>query len=118
MKLKVDSINNRGKLSEEHVSLRVLQNCNLSRYMIMDTTFGEGGGISNEHRHIKWLPPYDVTAGMMVALWTGTGEDRVEMQGNTKWQYVFWNSGTHIWNDDGEAAVLLGLSSWETTTVE
>jgi hypothetical protein len=118
MKLKVDSINNRGTLNEEHISLNVLQNCNLSHYMVMDTSFGQGGGISNEHRHVKWLPPYDVTAGMMVALWTGSGVDRVEVQGGIKWQFVFWNSGSHIWNNDGDAAVLLELAEWETTSVK
>ena len=117
MKLKVDGIYHRGKLSEEHVSLLVVQNCNLCNYMIMDTTFAEGGLISNEHRHVKWLPEIEVTAGMMVALWTGTGANRIEVHGGITWQYVFWNSGTHIWNNDGDAAVLLELASWETTAV-
>ncbi|MCF5025120.1 hypothetical protein [Pseudomonas lurida] len=118
MKLKVDSINNRGNLNQEHVSLKVLANCNLSYYMVMDTTYGSEGGISNAHRHVKWLPQYDVTAGMMVALWTGKGVDRIEVHDGLKWQYVYWNSGTHIWNNDGDAAVLLELSSWETTPVK
>lgn len=118
MKLKVDSVNNRGKLAQEHISLEVLQNCNLSHYMVMDTTFGADGNITNAHRHLKWLPPYEVTTGMMVALWTGNGVDRTVMQGAVKWQYVYWNSGTHIWNNDGDAAVLLELSSWKTTAVK
>lgn len=118
MKLKVDSINHRGNLSEEHVSLLVLESCNLSNYMIMDTTFASGDYISNEHRHVRWLPELEVTAGMMVALWTGSGENRTEVHAGIQWQHVFWNSGTHIWNNDGDAAVLLEISNWETTAVE
>jgi len=117
MKLRIDGVHHRGKLNDEHVSLSVLEDCNLDHYMIMDTTYSGEGYISNEHRHVKWLPTIDVTAGMMIALWTGTGTNRTEVHNGIKWQYVFWNSGTHIWNNDGDAAILLELYNWNTTPV-
>lgn len=47
MKIKIQEIKDRGN-DEERIVLRVLEDCNLGRYLVLDTTFDKNGNISNK----------------------------------------------------------------------
>ena len=49
MKIKIQEIKDRGN-DEERIVLRVLEDCNLGRYLVLDTTFDKNGNISNKNR--------------------------------------------------------------------
>ena len=52
MKIKIQEIKHRGN-DEERIALRVLEDCNLCRYLVLDTTFDKDGNISNLERELK-----------------------------------------------------------------
>lgn len=49
VKIKIQEIKDRGN-DEERIVLRVLEDCNLCRYLVLDTTFDKDGNISNKNR--------------------------------------------------------------------
>ncbi|WP_122429430.1 hypothetical protein [Pseudomonas viridiflava] len=111
MKLKIASVFNHGDLDKEHVSLNVLEDCNLSAYVLMDTTYDKDAKVSNKHRHVKWLPSVQVKKGNKVSVWTKKGTDKsLEAEDGTVWHRVYWNMNTSVWNNDGDVAVLLQIS--------
>lgn len=110
MKLKIENIYNHGTLDKEHVVLSVLEDCNLSAYVLMDTTYDKDGNVSNKHRHVKWLPSVQAKKGDRVSVWTKEGSDKSVTSDGTRWHRVYWNMNTSIWNNDGDVAVLLQIS--------
>lgn len=110
MKLKIENIYNHGTLDKEHAVLSVLEDCNLSAYVLMDTTYDKDGNVSNKHRHVKWLPSVQAKKGDRVSVWTKVGSDTSVTSDGTRWHRVYWNMNTSIWNNDGDVAVLLQIS--------
>lgn len=114
MKLKIDLVHAHGNVNEERVLLTATDDCNLTNYLIMDTTYS-GTGISNVHRHVLWLPAAVVRRGERVAIYSKKGTYAKEIHDGITWHKVFWNSGTPIWNNTGDAAVLMNVIDWKTT---
>ncbi|WP_122222505.1 hypothetical protein [Pseudomonas syringae group genomosp. 3] len=111
MKLKIVSVHHHGDLDKEHVVLDVLEDCNLSAYVLMDTTYDKDGNVSNKHRHVKWLPAVQAKKGHKVSVWTKKGSDvSVTAEDGTRWHRFYWDMSTSVWNSDGDVAVLLQIS--------
>ncbi|MDX9664638.1 hypothetical protein QMK50_06605 [Pseudomonas sp. P5_152] len=87
----------------------------MNSYMVSDATYTEDGKISNKHRHSKWFVNKLVSKGERVALHTKVGQDKERKNGDVLWHHIYWNFKTPIWNDDGDAAVLVEISNWKTT---
>lgn len=115
MKLRIDAVHNHGQANEEHITMTVLEDCNLRYYLVMDTTYTKDGKISNTLRHVKWLPDRQVSKGDRVSLWTKKGDDTKVTTNGVTWHRCFWNSNAPLWNDDGDAAVLFEVNTWKTT---
>ncbi|GAA0907624.1 hypothetical protein GCM10009552_15840 [Rothia nasimurium] len=116
MKLRIDEIFNHGDASKEHVAMTVLEDTNLHYYVVADTTYTGKGTVSNTFRHFMWFPSTDAKKGERVSLWSGKGKNtRVTAKDGTVWHRFYWGSEAPIWNDDGDAAVLLHVESWKTT---
>lgn len=119
MKLKIDSVHGHGDEKAERVLLTVLEDCNLKYYMIADATYTEDNKLSNKNRHSKWFNPKEVEAGDRVVLYTRAGKDAtVKGDDGTVWHKVYWGLGTAVWNDEGDAAVLIHLRAWKTTRTQ
>lgn len=114
MDLKIDLVHGHGSINEERVLLTATADLNLSRYLIMDTTY-VGENLSNEHRHVKWFPAYSIKKGERIALYTRKGTYSKELHDGVIWHKIYWNSGAPIWNNTGDAAVLFQLTTWKTT---
>lgn len=111
MKLKIAGVYHHGDLNKEHVVLNVLEDCNLSAYVLMDTTYDKEGKVSNKHRHVKWLPALQAKKGHKVSIWTKKGTDQSSTaEDESTWHRVYWNMNTSVWNSDGDVAVLLQIS--------
>ncbi|MFM0527284.1 MULTISPECIES: hypothetical protein [Paraburkholderia] len=115
MKLRIDGVYHHGKKENEHITMTVLEDCELHYYLVMDTTYRDDGKISNVMRHVKWLPTRSAKKGDRISLWTKKGTDAVAEVDGVTWHSCYWNSNAAIWNDDGDAAVLFEINSWKTT---
>ncbi len=73
MNLKVLNVRNAGDRNER-LLIRVLEDCNLRGYMVVDNTY-ENGTVSNVNRHVDIFPDKHVEKGNIVRLYTGRGTD-------------------------------------------
>lgn len=116
MKLRIDKVYNHGDVSKEHVAMTVLEDTSLHWYAVVDSTYSADGTLSNTFRHFIWLPKVEAKAGDRVSLWTKAGKtQRITAKDGTVWHRIFWGAKGAIWNDDGDAAVLIRLRQWRTT---
>lgn len=105
-------------LNNEVVWLKVLRDTDIGHYMIMDTTYINENKISNKHRHAYWFPDKPVKKGDFVALYTKLGRNTsFENKASMETHHFFWNMKSQVWNDTGDAAVLINTPQWETTKV-
>ena len=81
MKIKIQEIKDRGN-DEERIVLRVLEDCNLCRYLVLDTTFDKDGNISNKNRHVYAFGDVPVRKGDYVVLYTKVGNDVRQINAN------------------------------------
>lgn len=114
MKVKIISLHNRGDFDKEYVLFRVLEDCDIGRYVLADSTYTSDGKVSNKLRHFYWFPDRAVKEGDLIALWTKSGESVItKNDSGTPVHRFFWELKTAIWNDDGDCAVLLEVNTWE-----
>ena len=112
MDLKVINIRDAGE-DKERVLIRVLNDCNLNGYMIIDNTYDDNGQISNVHRHVFVFPDFKVTKGNIVRLYTKKGSNFTVKANYGKDIVTYYNfywgfeSGSTVWNKDGDTAYLL-----------
>lgn len=119
MKLKISSVHGHGKAKEEFMILDVIEDCDIQFYMVTDTTFLQNGKISNKTRHTYKFLPNQAKAGDTIVLFTSDGVEKVQKRDDgTNLFYCYWGLETAVWNDDGDGAVLLEISAWETTKVK
>jgi hypothetical protein len=115
MDLMITRVVNHGDASEEYVLLEVSAPCQLNRYALYDATYTNDHKISNKQRHFFRFPPKDVDAGDWVSLRTGKGKNGSFVNENGKTVHRFyWNLNHPVWNDDGDAAVLIKIADWKT----
>ena len=75
MKIETQKIKDRGN-DEERIILRVLEDCNLCRYLVLDTTFDKDGNISNKNnRQVYAFGDMPVRKGDYVVLYTKVGNE-------------------------------------------
>jgi hypothetical protein len=116
MDLKIDVVKGHGDEKTERVLLSVLKDCDLKYYMISDATYTKDNKISNKHRHSKWFSPKAVEKGDKVILYTRAGKNvTVTGDDGVVWHKIFWGMNSPVWNDKGDAAILIKLSAWNTT---
>lgn len=115
-KLELISIEGQGNLDKECVWLNVKEDIDdLAFYMVTDTTYTNDHHISNELRHVFWFPKMAVKKGDYIRLSTKKGKTGTTTNTrNTTTHLLFWGLGRTVWNQDGDCAVLFGLSGWET----
>lgn len=119
MKLKIDSVHGHGDQKEERVLLTVLENTDLHYYMISDATFTKDKKLSNRHRHSKWFDAREVKKGERVILYTRTGTNTtVKGDDGVVWHKIYWGLKTGVWNDEGDAAILVNIRAWNTTATK
>lgn len=112
MKLSIFSIENKGDLAQEVLWLEAKDACDLSSYIVIDTTFTESGNVSNKLRRVFWFPPTTVSKGDLIALRTTVGRQQNGPNSRkTITHTFFWNLQETTWNKDGDCAVLIEISN-------
>lgn len=114
MKLKIVSVHNQGDFDKEHVLLRAVEDCNLTHYLLADTTYIKDDVVSNRLRHTYWFIDKPIKKGDYVSVWTKSGIDTEgTMQDGTPIHRLFWNLKTAVWNDTGDCAILVYTPNWQ-----
>lgn len=116
MKLKIHSVEDNGELDKECVWIDVLESPqDVNHYILCDTTFTAENTISNELRHMFWLPKLQVRKGDWIKVMTKSGiPTSISNNRNTTTHIVYWNLGKTVWNKAGDAAILFHTDEWRT----
>jgi hypothetical protein len=114
LKLKIVEVQGHGKQAEEYIKFSVVDDCNLTEYLLTDTTFQAGNtvSVSNKLRHMHWFPSQKVEKGDVVYLWTGSGtETHLKQANGTTIHTLYWRLKEPVWNDNGDGALLFQISN-------
>lgn len=116
MELQVVKIHEQGKQNSEYVELKVLANCDLTYYMITDTTYTSETSVSNKLRNVHWFSPKTVEKGDLIFLRTCKGKNESsENKDGTTTHIIYWGLEKPVWNNTGDAAILFQFKTWKTT---
>ena len=75
MQLKILKVADAGDLQNERVIIKVLEDCQISWYLIFDNTYNADGTLSNLWRHLYIFPQREVKAGDFKWLYTMDYDD-------------------------------------------
>ncbi len=113
MELAIREIRDRGE-KEERLFIKVLEDCDLSNFIVYDETYDEKGNKSNIWPHMYRFDPRKVKKGEFVSLRVRAGEDRKGTldDNNTICYFLYWGfeEGTSIFNKDGDTVHLVRVS--------
>jgi len=99
-----------GEHDEERVMIKVLEDCDLSNFIIADHTFDEKRQQSDKIRHTFWFPKQPVKAGDIIFVYTKDGRDRSFSNSTNTTSYAyFWDIDTSIWNDTYDGVILIKI---------
>ncbi len=109
--LRIVAVTGKGDLLTERIVLRVVRQCNLMHYLILDSTDNDDGTISNKNRHVYWFPDLLVSPTDYLLLYTKKGTDRIFINKQGYRVHVFyWGLKRTVWNEDGDAVTLLNTA--------
>lgn len=108
----------KGNLETEKVVFEVLEDCNMGRFLLFDTTYDENGIESNKNRHLYLFSDLHVHKNDFVVLHTRCVKttDRISFtnkRGTTTYN-LYWNLNTTVWNNTGDSAYLAHYDAWES----
>ncbi|MDO8385082.1 MAG: hypothetical protein Q7T13_01615 [Polaromonas sp.] len=113
MNVEIVSVHNHGKAAEEFVLLKVLKDCLLGNHILTDSTYQDDTTISNRLRHMFWFPGKSpAKAGEYAVVYTRAGKDGTRVINGNVYHEFFWDLKGPIWNDTGDAAVLISIAEW------
>lgn len=113
MDLEIVAVQRQGGSSAEHVHLSVLADCDLTDYLLCDTTLVSGTNMhSNKWRHVYRLPRLAARQGDEVIVRTGTGGNlkRIRADGSTLY-IVYWGLEAAVWNDHESVVLLVKIAA-------
>jgi hypothetical protein len=118
MKLKIRSIIDYGHKSER-IIIDVIQDTDIGKYLILDSTYKAPGLISNKVRHHPyWFPDLKVKKGDTIILHTRKGvRCSKTTDGDHKEHCFYWGLDSNIWTNDGDCAIVMHTGDWHSYMV-
>jgi len=114
MKAKIISIHSHGDFDKEYVLIQVLEDCDIGKFLVADSTYTSDSQISNKLRHTYWFPDRATEKGDLVSLWTKPGTNTTDKNSSgTTVHRFFWGLKTAVWNNEGDCAVLQEIRDWQ-----
>lgn len=104
MELEIFKVRNKGEQKEE-IIIKVLEDCNLSDFIIYDETFDSSGNESNVWPHMYRFAPCNVKADEYIVLRTHKGKDgRGRTTKDDVCHFFFWgfDNNVSIFNKEGD----------------
>ncbi len=122
MKLEVKKIYSKGAYRQECVVLKVLEDCEIGRYLISKAGFSDHGKVAVRCKQAYWFPDQKVKKGDFVWLYTraaGAGEQDFWNSGPKATTYTFfWGLGMEVWDNEWEYIVIVEAAEWIGKPVE
>lgn len=115
MKLKIKSFSDAGNLKDERIGFEVLENCDLS-FFIVHSTSKTPNGFYNRPQHTFWFYPLKVNAGDEVVLYTKTGTDSKREENDKTIHFIYWGLNEAILKEK-KCIVLVEVENWVIKTV-
>lgn len=98
--------------NDERIVFKILADCNLSYYLLLDNTYDANGDISNVHRHTFAFPNVNVKRGDFIILYTGVGtQSSFQNKAQTTTYVFYWGfeGETSVWNDASDKAIMVRM---------
>lgn len=115
MNVQIREIIDAGILEDERLVLKILKDCDIGKYLTFDSTYTQDGKISNLVRHPYWFPDKELKAGDLVVLYTKSGlQSQTSNRDGSTSHFFYRGLERTIWNQEGDCAVLLEVSTWIT----
>lgn len=105
---------------DEQIVFKVLEDTNMSYYLLLDNTYDETGQVSNVHRHCFVFPNVNVKRGDYIILYTGVGQQKSFKNKAQTITYVFYwgfEGDASIWNDVADKAFIVKMSGVQSFQV-
>jgi hypothetical protein len=116
MKIEIKKIIDKGVKDKERLWLKVLEDCDLTYYIVFNTVYSSPNSISTFPKDTYWFKPKKVKAGDSVILYTRKGNPSIkENADKSNNHFLFWNLYKTLWNDKDDCAVVFEINSWGTT---
>ena len=96
---------------DERIVFKVLEDTNMSYYLLMDNTYDQSGNLSNANRHCFAFPNVNVQRGDYIILYTGVGQQKsFKNKAQTTTYEFYWgfNGEASVWNDAAKSALWHG----------
>ena len=118
MKIEILAVQGHGDQKVEVATFKVLADCDIGRYALFDSSYTAQGSCSNKVRHTYWFPDGPVKAGDYVFLHTGVGQaTQIRNTQGTMNHHYYWGLGIPVWNDKGDFATLIEISTYKSKKV-
>ena len=106
--------------TNECIVFRMLEDSNLSRYILFDNTYDEDGNVSNINRHNFIFPNLNVNKGDFIRIYTKKGErNAFSNKSHTTTYELYWGFDEEytIWNNPSDVAVIIKIESGQSFRV-
>lgn len=121
MKVRINRIDRLG-MENERVLMEVMEDCNLSHYLLFDNTYSNNGILSNLSRHVYFFNAKEVKKGDFISLFTRkkrvNDKDSFSNKRKTTTYQLFWGLDKEIWNNVRDSAYLLHYDDWMVKNAE
>lgn len=105
---------------EERIIFKVLEDCNLSYYLLLDNSYDKEGRVSNTHRHCYAFPNVNVKRGDYVVLYTRRGyKTSFNNRAQTTTYVFYWgfDENASVWNSAVDKVFLIKIGGIQTYAV-
>ena len=116
MKLQIVRIAERGLPNKERLHLSVLQETNLSYYVVLLSRYINQNAVANGNLAAFWFPNQHVKPGDQIVLCSGSGTytARSGPDGSTV-HFFYWGQSKTVWNNPSDCAVVIEAGDWITS---
>lgn len=119
MKLAIIRVADRGVREKERLRLKVVNDTNLTYYVVISSRYGTPNSVESEARQSYWFPPRAVKAGDVVILYTKSGKSHQQrLEDGTTKHFFYWGGTGPRWTQTGDCAVVMEVSDWQTSAYE
>lgn len=113
MEVVLNSIGDKGDLTNERFGLKVLKKCSLEYFFLFKTQMITDG-FAHKSKDAYWFLPQEVLPGDVVVLYSKVGEKSVKINDDgTKTYFFYWGLSTSIFQNANDIIVLGSLKNWE-----
>lgn len=106
--------------NDERIVFKVLEDTNMSYYLLLDNTYDAEGKISNVDRHTFAFPNVNVKRGDFIILYTGVGSQSSYKNKAQTVTYVFYwgfQRETSVWNEASDKAIIVRMDGVQSFKV-